>query len=714
MRALSLLLVLFSVAEAVSAGQRRKIVQSFNVRRTKSSDSTPLQVGNGNFAFGADVTGLQTFKPYAIMSTWGWHNFSLPTTPGQTSVDDYTGLEMWTHGRLVPYEVPNPAQNDISNWLRENPHRLNLARVGLDFNKKDVTEDDLRHKSQELDMWTGRLSSSFVYDGSPVRVETWADPDSDTIAINVDSKLLIRGLGLFFDFPYPDNKKFNAPFVGHFNLSSKHSTTLDKLSPNSARITHTLDATTYYTHISWTGHGNISGPTIGTHRYTFTSPQTHNIQLTITFSPTPTPLQTTYPLITTTSRRWWHTFWTHGAFIDLTSIRDPRAHQLQKRIIRSQYLTAINSASSSPPQESGLVNNGWHGKFHLEMALWHTLPFARWNHPDLLRRSQPATYERLLPAAVERARVQGYGGGDGGGARWGKMTDPQTGRSAPGDINALLIWQQPHPLYFAEVEWRASGGRGGAAKVEVLERWDRVVTATADFMAAYAWWNASTGVFDLGPPMYPVSENTDPNVTRNAAFELAYWRFGLDVAVRWKERMGRPVPREWVTVRDGLAPLPIVDGTYAVYEGIEGMWTSNETTNDHPAMAGIYGLLPPPTSGKPLDMDALKKTARKIKELWALDFLYGWDFSMLAMNSLRLGDPEQAVEYLLHPIFDFDDAGYPVGGSRVPTPYFPNSASLLVATAMMAGGWDGNEGKTGHWPKSWEKYVRVEGFLPAL
>jgi len=719
MRVLSLLLALCSLAEAVSVGQRRKVVQSFNVRRTKSSDTTPLQVGNGNFAFGADVTGLQTFKPYAIMSTWGWHNFSLPTTPGQTSVEgtrpvffvsmlslttpDYTGLQMWTHGRLVPYEVPNPAQSEISNWLRENPHRLNLANVGFSFGRPNVTEDDLQHKTQDLDLWSGKLSSSFVHDGCPVQVETWADPDSDTIALSVKSKLLKRGLGLFYDFPYPDNQKFNAPFVGHFNLTSKHSTTLERLSPNSASIKHKLDETVYYTHVSWDGHGKIDGPAARTHRYTFTTSQP-TIQLTITFSPSPKPQTSTYTHVTTASRTWWQTFWTTGAFIDLTSVRDdPRARSLQQRIILSQYLTAVNSASSSPPQESGLVNNGWHGKFHMEMALWHTLPFARWNRLVLLQRSQPATYHALLPSSRARAARQGYAG-----ARWGKMTDPQTGRSAPGDINALLIWQQPHAMYFAETEWRALPQR------ETLERWDEVVSASADFMASYAFWNASAGVYDLGPPLYPVSENTSPNATRNPAFELAYWRFGLDVAVRWKERMGREAPREWVRVRDGLAPLPVVDGTYAVYEGIEGMWTSNATTNDHPAMAGIYGLLPPPASGTPLDMGVLRKTAAKIKELWALDYSYGWDFAMLAMNSLRLGDPEQAVEYLLHPIYQFDDAGYPVGGSRVPTPYFPNSASLLIATAMMAGGWDGSEGKTGHWPKSWEKDVRVEGFTPAL
>lgn len=75
---------------------RKAVVRSFNPRRNVSSNTTPLQVGNGNFAFGVDVTGLQTFKPFATMSTWGWHNFSLPTTPGQTSVEG----EIWSQQRM--------------------------------------------------------------------------------------------------------------------------------------------------------------------------------------------------------------------------------------------------------------------------------------------------------------------------------------------------------------------------------------------------------------------------------------------------------------------------------------------------------------------------------------------------------------------------------------------------------------------------------------
>ncbi|KAJ9158366.1 Six-hairpin glycosidase-like protein [Coniochaeta hoffmannii] len=656
-------------------------------------------VGNGNFAFGVDVTGLQTFNPFGTLSTWGWHNFSLPTTPGQTSIDDFTGLDWWTHGRLVNYNQPNPAENDISNWLIQNPQRVNLANIGFSFGGAKVSESDLEQTMQVLDLYSGKITSTFFYKGTLVEVLTWADPGSDAVGISIKSDLLSDGsLGVFFDFPYPDRNKFDAPFVGVWNATDKHSTMLTQSSDHQATIQHTMESNSYCMFAKWSRKGTVAGPSSGTHRYVLTTPGAKSVELTVAFSPTEQASTDAYTDLTTASQTWWRTFWNSGAFIDLTGVKTPNATELQRRIILSQYLLAVNSASSNPPQESGLVNNGWYGKFHLEMVLWHSLPFARWNQFPLLWRSQPSMYHRFLASSMDRAAAQGYKG-----ARWGKMTDP-TGRSAPGEINSLLIWQQPHPMYFAETEYRAY------PNASTLAHWDEVLTATADFMASFAWHNVSTGKYDLGPPMYPVSENTPPNATINPTFELAYWRFGLDIAARWKDRLSQPVPQEWIDVRDNLAPLPVENGTYVTYEGISGMWTDNATTNDHPAMSGIYGLLPPPASGPPLDIAALKNTASRIRDAWALEESYGWDFSMLAMNSLRLGDVDQAVEYLLHPIFQFDDAGYPVGGSRVPTPYFPNSASLLIAVAMMAGGWDGAPGP--HFPDGWD--VRAEGFTPAM
>jgi hypothetical protein len=599
----------------------------------------------------------------------------------------------------VNYNQPNPAENEISNWLIQNPQRVNLANIGLSFGGAVVSESDLEQTMQVLDLYSGKITSTFTYHGFLVKVETWADPEADAIGISVQSDLLSEGsLGVFFDFPYPDHNKFDAPYVGVLNATDKHSTVLAQSSDHEATIQHIMDSNSYFMSAKWSPNGTVAGPSSGTHRYVLTTLGVKSLDLTIAFSPTKQAPIPAYSDLTTASKSWWRAFWNSGAFVDLSSVKSASAAELQRRIVLSQYLLAVNSASSNPPQESGLVNNGWYGKFHLEMTLWHSLPFARWNQFPLLWRSQPSMYHRFLASSIDRAAAQGYQG-----ARWAKMTDA-TGRSAPGEINSLLIWQQPHPMYFAETEYRAY------PNASTLARWDEVLTATADFMASFAWHNVSTGRYDLGPPMYPVSENTPPNSTINPTFELAYWRFGLDVAARWKERLGQPVPEKWMTVRDNLAPLPVENGTYVTYEGIAGMWTDNATTNDHPAMSGIYGLLPPPASGPPLDKTILKNTADRIRDTWALEESYGWDFSMLAMNSLRLGDVDQAMEYLLHPIFQFDDAGYPVGGSRVPTPYFPNSASLLIAVAMMAGGWDGSPGP--HFPDGWD--VQVDGFTPAM
>ncbi|KAI2468270.1 Six-hairpin glycosidase-like protein [Annulohypoxylon bovei var. microspora] len=690
-------LVALQGVQATRGIDRRQVVRSFNPHRNASSQTTPMQVGNGNFAFGVDVTGLQTFSPFATMSTWGWHNFSLPTTVGQTSVDDFTGLDWWTHGRLVNYDQPNPAENDISNWLIQNPQRVNLGTIGLRFNGDDVTEEMLENKSQTLDLWTGKISSSFTYKGAPVEIETWADSNSDTIGIAIKSKLLsTESLGIFFDFPLPTANNFEAPFVGVFNATDNHTTTLQH-SENRANIRHDIDATSYYTSVAWESSARISGPLSGTHRYILQpSKGSKSIELSVAFSPALDTHIKPFNDLTSSSQTWWESFWESGAFVDLSEVKSLNATELQRRTILSQYLTAVNSASSNPPQESGLVNIGWYGKFHLEMAFWHLVHFARWNHFPLLRRSLPNMYNQYLDSSINRATLQGYDG-----ARWGKMTDT-TGRSAPGEINSLLIWQQPHPMYFAELEYRSFPSDA------TLESWDNVLTLTADFMASYAFFNESTELYDLGPPMYPVSENTNPNATINPAFELAYWRFGLDVATRWKQRQNLTVPDKWVEVRDSLAPLPTADGAFAVYEGIPNMW-ENTTVQDHPAMSAIFGLLPPPSSGSPLNMTVVRNTADKIRDLWDLEDCWGWDFPMLAMNSLRIGDVDQAVAYLLHPLFGFDDAGYPVG-SRVPTPYMPGSSSFLLAIAMMAGGWDGEPGT--HFPEGWD--VRAEGFVPGL
>ena len=95
------------------------------------------------------------------------------------------------------------------------------------------------------------------------------------------------------------------------------------------------------------------------------------------------------------------------------------------------------------------------------------------------------------------------------------------------------------------------------------------------------------------------------------------------------------------------------------------------------------------------------------------DRIRRWDFPMLAMSAARNGEAEKAVEWLLHPLFEFDGVGMPVGALRVPTPYFPGSGALLYAVAMMAEGWDGSRTAAPGFPtEGWR--VRTEGMSKAM
>lgn len=594
-----------------------------------------------------------------------------------------------------------------------NPQRVNLGRVGLWFGgEEDLEEGDLVGKEQVLDLWSGNVVSRFRWKGQGVEVSTWADPATSSIAVEIESGLLDDGeLGVFFDFPYVNGEnKFEAPYVGFYNATGNHTTRVVSRGDRRACIEHVMDATVYYMTAAWTGDASMMGPLKGSHRYVLRPKGTGRLELTVSYHDDPSPrekplydptgrgihINTDAQQIQSASRAYWCDFWENGAFIDMTASNNASAVELQRRVILSQYLEAVNSAGFDPPQESGLVNNGWYGKFHAEMFLWHLGHWGRWGRWELQQRSIPGVYERFLPTSIERARDQGYEG-----ARWGKMSDP-TGRSAPGEINSLLIWQQPHPMHFAEYEWRAFGDD------VTLEKWDGVLFETAAWMADYAYWNESTGVYDLGPPMYPVSENTDPNTTFNAAFELAYWRFGLNVASEWQKRQGKPIPDKWTLVVDHLAPLPVMDETYVIYEGIPDMWHNDTYTEDHQSMLGIYGWLPPQPDA--FNLSIMQNTVDHVYDTWNFTYSYGWDFPLLAMNAARMGETDRAIDWLLDPAFEFDDAGFHVGGARVATPYMPGAASLLWAVAMLAGGWDGEEGV--HFPESWE--VEVEEFSAAM
>lgn len=668
---------------------RQALVTRHNVELTKSEI---VQVGNGEFAFSADITGLQSFEKDCTMSHWGWHSSPLPS--GKT-VDDFKWTTKMTHGRPVDYMAGTG--DEISKWLYNNPHRLNLGRIALRMTKADGTPAvlaDLKNTRQTLDLWNGLLTSRFELDGAPVTVKTCCHPTLDAVAVQIESPLVKRGrIRVEVAFPYPDLLEFGG--YGDWNKPDAHQTVLTPRDQHRADLLRIIDADRYHVALAWSNGSLVAGQDAARHSFTLVPNAADALEFVCAFSPQPLPAL--LPNVTDTiaaCRKHWPAFWRSGGAIDLSGSKDLRAKELEKRIVLSQYLMAVNEAGSLPPQESGLVNNGWNGKFHFEMYWWHAAHYALWDRWPLLDRSI-GIYQKFLPLARATATRQGYKG-----ARWPKNTGP-AGRESPHPIHAMLIWQQPHPIFFAELDYRAH------PTPQTLEKWKEVVFDTADFMASFAALDPATGRYMLGPPMFIVSENTDCETASNPTFELSYWRFGLRLAQTWRQRLGMPHNSDWQKVLTGLAPLPQQNGLYVQQEGIRDMWT--KWNWEHPSLIGPFGWLP----GDGVDRTVMGATFAKVKSCWQTDRTWGWDFPMLAMAAARLGDREAAVDMLLHPSqgFRFTPTGLSSGG---PFPYFPSNGGLLYAVAMMAVGWDGapSDNAPG-FPDNGQWNVRCEGIRKA-
>ena len=674
---------------------REAVVKRHRVCTTGTLLKSPAQVGNGKFAFGMDITGLQTFVPFNTLSDWSWHSFPLPEG---MRAEDYRPVVVETHGKKIAYELRNPDQPELSEWLTKNPHRYNLGRIGFRLLREDGTEAreiDLGNAWQEIDLWTGVVYSRFELNRKEVKVRTVCHPDKDMIGVSIESELLNDGnMSIYLDFPYPDGRYFKH-YIGRYDTISGHTSTFEKLAPNSVRITRTMDDTHYYATLDWTGPATFSRESEKAHTFLLQPRHTSTFSFTCCFSPEPVA-DVTEPVasIERKSAASWEKYWRSGAAVDLSGSKDPRWLELERRIVLSQYLMRANESGLFPPQESGLVNNGWFGRFHFEMIWWHGVHYGLWNRMECFD-NYLNVYKDFMPKALERAKSEGRSG-----ARWPKCTG-NFNREWPGSAHAYLIWHEPHPIYFAEMQYRQKPAP------ETLEKWKDVVLNTADYMADYLFYDKKTKQYVLGPPVVVVSENTDPLQTINPIFELGYFRYGLRTALEWADRLGLSEKRtkKWKEVLSKMAPLPVADGVYTTYEGIPDMWT--KYTYEHPALTGVYGMLP----GDGVDLPTFKHTLEKVCKEWQFNRIWGWDFPMLAMAAARTGQPALAIDMLMHPSagFQFDEHGLATGG---PFPYFPSNGALLTAVAMMCGGWDGSEGEAPGFPKDGSWTVRYEGFVP--
>ncbi|MCG5213287.1 hypothetical protein [Streptosporangium sp. KLBMP 9127] len=680
---------------------RENLVRRHTVEITRPDPATVLTVGNGDFAYTADITGMQTFTAFhdqaaaraegrlavntATMSTWGWH--AMPNPEGFVLADAMSTYE--TSRGPVQYAdkydmaatMGGESEFRAGTWLHVNPHRLDLGRIGLILGPGVTGPAALTDPRQRLDLWTGTLTSVFSYAGHEVRVTTVADPHHARVAFRIESDLLATGqAAVAVRFPYASDGFFET---SDWTAPDRHTTTLHLLDERACRFDRVLDDTTYEVRLDWSeGTVNATGEP---HTYELTTTATV-LELVATFAPGGVLGRGEFTTIEGAAIAWWRRFWTSGAAVDFAGSTDPRAAELERRVVLSQYLTAVNCSGTMPPQETGLITNSWQGKFHLEMHFWHAAHFAAWGRPELLERSL-GWYLSILGAARETARRQHYDG-----ARWPKHVGPD-GRESPSDIGSLLIWQQPHLLYLLELLYRAGSE---------VTRFVELVEETATFMASFV--EERDGVCHLPAPLVPAQEFYDARTTEDPTFELAYWWWGLEIAQIWRERRGLERHERWQHIQDNLA-LPRREG--GVYSAIAT--EPYLRRDDHPSMLCALGVVPPTPLIDPAIMEA---TLLDVREHWDWNSAWGWDFPVMAMTATRLGRPDLAVDTLLTDAAKntYQPTGHsPQIGSILPL-YLPANGALLAAVSLMAVGWQGGGRDCPGFPRDGRWTVRHEGF----
>jgi hypothetical protein len=701
---LSLLCSAATLSAAPGKIDRHALVSRHDAVLTNFDAANPLSVGNGQFCFTVDATGLQTFPeaftnttPLGTLSDWGWHT---APNPNGWDVDTFEFKKFPDlNGRLVPYcDVPGNKKTSEIQWLRANPHRLHLGQIGFVLkhaNGSLATTNDLKDILQKLDLWNGEIISRFKFDGESVEVHTVCNPARDAIAVRVKSPLLkTQRLAIQIRFPYGTGEVKTADW----DKPEAHQTILTPFPKTAMFIERKLDNDKYDAVLRWSRGAEFKQVEQHT-LLVLPSTDGSDLELSCLFQPDSNGSRGGYevfPLFEKTQKEvgeHWNHFWQTGGAIDLSGSKDPRWFELERRIVLSQYLVAIQDAGKNPPQETGLTYNTWEGKFHLEMHWWHEAQFALWNRLPLLEKSLDY-YQKILPRAEGTAKRQGYTG-----ARWPKMTSP-SGAESPSPVGPFLVWQQPHPIFYAELCFREHQDKA------TLEKFRDIVFQTAEFMASYPTWDTNTSRYVLGPVLQCAQEIFPKNNTFNPTFELTYWRWGLETAQQWRTRLGLPREPKWDAVLKDLSKSPVADDKYAFAETAMDSYTNPKWNADHPSVTAALGLLP----GPGVNAKTMANTLDWVMKNWNWPDTWGWDYPMLAMTAARLGEPERAVDALF---LDTPKNHYALNGHVYQRPgltiYLPANGGLLYAVALMAAGWDGAPKRNapgfpdnGQWNVRWE------------
>ena len=684
---------------------RKAVVQRHNIVNQSADTLASLTVGNGVFAYTVDVTGMQSFPVYykngvslGTQSEWGWNTFD--NDENYLFEETLKSYDFNNEGRDAKYSVQykeGGRNTEATEYYRVNPHRLQLGNVGFVFtleNGEQATIDDIHQAEQTLDLWSGQIHSKFTVGGQPVEVWTAAAQSADKIAVKVSSPLIqAERMQVFVRYPFPSGQFLDE--AAYYEKEDQHESKIVAQADETAVLEHTLSGTNYFTGLNYSKgkleeagkHYFVYQPAsdLETFVFSFTFAEENNFERGTA----------DYEKAAQESQESWKAFWESGAAVDFEGSTDPRAHELERRLVLSQYLTKVQCGGDNPPQETGLTFNSWYGKPHTEMHWWHGVHFALWGRPEIMEKTLNY-YFHTFEKAKALAERQGYKG-----VRWIKMSD-NDGNESPSSVAAFLIWQQPHIIYMTELAYRDKQDKS------VLEKYKDLVFATAEFMADYAYYDEENDRYNLGLGVIPAQEVFPAAKTINPTYEVAYWDWALRIAQEWKERLGEPRVEAWDEVINKLAALPVQGDVYLATETATDSYTFPKWMTDHPAVLGALGMVP---ESPKLDKGIMKNTLDTVWAKWSWEKTWGWDFPMTAMNAARLNLPEKALDALFMDIqtntYLKNGHNYQDGRLRI---YLPGNGGTLTAVAMMLEGWDTSEDELPGFPQDGTWKIKKEGF----
>ncbi|MGC1391505.1 MAG: hypothetical protein WA816_10750 [Bacteroidales bacterium] len=309
-RSIYLFLTLLIIAESCrnnSKIDRYQLVTSNNVENSFIDSLNSLAIGNGEFYFSVDITGLQTFPefysggaPLETMSDWIW----------------------------------NRRENS------GNHSHLNLGMIGLQILKKngdEISINDISDPVQNLNLWTGEIDSRFNIEGLPVHIKTVCHPYYDMISTKIISGLLRKNrLKIRISF----NAGGSSSNLLDFESAEINTTKIVADTNNYSIISKQEDKNNYYVLI-WRNSAELKEVT---QQIYYLEP--HNVDSVYSFSCQFMSNQESgrmqnFGETETASKRSWEKFWSDSSMVDLQKHNSHSTKEMERQSILSRYLTKI-------------------------------------------------------------------------------------------------------------------------------------------------------------------------------------------------------------------------------------------------------------------------------------------------------------------------------------------------------------------------------------